>query len=72
METLNEALKKDKSLVSLREITKTFSVHQRTVHRWIDNGLPVFDISAPGAKRRTLRFSIHSVAQWLSDNKNID
>lgn len=59
----------NKTFVPIAEIARVFGVSKRTVRRWEENGMPALDLSGAGAKRRSLRFSVEDVMQWIKNNK---
>lgn len=55
-------------LLDTKGLSQALSVSRRTIARWVENGVPVVDISR-GTKRRSLRFDVPAVLEWLSLQK---
>lgn len=68
-EKQKQTMTPNKTFVPIAEIARVFGVSKRTVRRWEENGMPALDLSGAGAKRRSLRFSVEDVMQWIKSNK---
>ena len=51
--------------ITKKRLAETLSVSERSISRWLANGLPCLDIAPPEAKRRTLRFRLADCRAWL-------
>ena len=56
-------------LTTIREITETMNVSEKTVRRWIREGAPIGVDSTPGGKKR-YRTEKHTLMQWLIGRRN--
>lgn len=51
--------------ITKKNLAAALSVSERSISRWLANGLPCLDIAPPEAKRRTLRFRLADCRAWL-------